>query len=176
MEFVSEEAAEKSYAMLKDTKLRGTRQLVVDYVGEKSSYVKKAQDKKSQEGQKREPDLKRLHFGGIDKATKEADIKKLLTSAVDAGSLLEFVMPVKSDKKNPEVKVNMGFAFAAFSSEADAKKALEAVNGKQLNGKAIKVDYAFQRTASTPTPNKQKDAVCTPSIKNRADYFIIYEF
>lgn len=146
MEFASEEIAEKNFAKLKDAKLKN-RSLVVDYVGEKSSYVKKSLEKKNQENQKREKDLKRLHLGGFDRSTKEADLKKMLSSA--ASSLLEFAMPVKKDKHKPEVTVNMGFAFATFGSEADAKKALEALNGKQVNGRTLKVDYAFEKPAET---------------------------
>jgi len=35
-----------------------------------------------------------------------------------------------------------GFGFVEFAQEADAQKAMEAMNGKELNGRAIKVDEA----------------------------------
>lgn len=135
--------AEKNFGKLKEAKVRG-KAIIVDYVGDKSAYVKKSQEKKAQESEKREKDLKRLHLGGFDKATKEDELKKLLTAA--AGSLLEFTMPTKKDKASPTTFLNMGFAFAGFASEADAKKALDAINGKVINGRTLKADYAFQRT------------------------------
>lgn len=162
MEFATEQLAETNFAKLKDAKLRG-KQLIVDYVGDKSTYVKKAVEKKAQEAAKREPDLKRLHLGGFDRATKEEQLKKLLTSA--GGSLLEFVMPMKKDKHNPEKSINMGFAFATFATEADAKKALEASNGKKINDRALKVDYAFQRTEATAPASKKSDEPAAKKVK-----------
>ncbi len=35
-----------------------------------------------------------------------------------------------------------GFGFVEFSQEADAQKAKEAMNGKELDGRALKVDEA----------------------------------
>ena len=35
-----------------------------------------------------------------------------------------------------------GFGFVEFAQEADAQKAKEAMNGKELNGRALKVDEA----------------------------------
>jgi len=48
----------------------------------------------------------------------------------------------------------MGFAFATYNNEADAKKDFEAVNGKDLNGKKLVVDYAFQRQKQEPKKDK----------------------
>lgn len=168
MEFASEEMAEKNYTQLKENKLRG-KQLFVDYVGEKSSHVKKSDEKKASapDAQKRERDPKKLHLSGFDKPTKEAELKKLI--ATTGAALAEFTMPTKSDKKNPAQTVNMGFAFALFASEADAKKALDALNGKQLNGKSVKADYAFQRVPAPATnkqQQKQEQVVCGGGAKH----------
>lgn len=140
MEFKTEALADKNYATLKQAKIR-ERQLVVDYVGEKSSYAKKEAKKTDQEVQKRQKDPKRLHVGGFDKSTSESDLKKLFPGQI------EFAMPIKKDKG-----VNMGFAFVSYASEAEAKKALENLNGKEFNGRKLNVDFAFER----PTENKQK--------------------
>lgn len=158
IEFASEPVTEKNYVKLKqEAKLRG-KPLFVDYVGEKSSYIQKKQEKKQEERQKRERDPKRIHIGGFDKSTKEADLKKLLAAG---GVLLDFAMPLKKDKASPDKLVNMGFAFAAFASETDAKKALDAVNGKQINGRTIKADYAFVR----PDANEKKDSKVFPILE-----------
>ena len=35
-----------------------------------------------------------------------------------------------------------GFGFVEFAQEADAKKAMDAMNGKELSGRALKIDEA----------------------------------
>ena len=47
------------------------------------------------------------------------------------------------------------FAFATYTAEADAKKDFEAINGKDLNGKKLVVDYAFQRLKQEPKKEKK---------------------
>jgi len=70
------------------------KEIVVDYVGEKSSYTKKEE---KQEQKPKVKDTKRLHIGGFDKTATEQDLKKLFTGFV------EFNMPIKKD-----TKLNMG--------------------------------------------------------------------
>ena len=48
------------------------------------------------------------------------------------------------------------FAFVAFTSEEDAKKALEATSGKDFNGKKLNVDYAFVRSENQKNADKKK--------------------
>ena len=140
LEFASEELANKNYKELQHKKIRD-KEFVVDFIGEKSAYVKKESEKK--DNKPKEKDLKRLHIGGFDKSATEADLKKLYSG------FTEFSMPIKKD-----TKLNMGFAFVAFSNEQDAKKALDATNGKDFNGRKLNVDYAFQRD---PKVEKKKE-------------------
>ena len=113
-------------------------------MGEKSGYVKKDEKKKQQPT--REPDHLRLHIAGFSKSTTEADVKKLFAG------FTEFTMPIKRDSQ-----LNMGFAFAIFANEADAKKALEKANGKELNGKKLAVDFAFKRVDKEALVKKKKE-------------------
>jgi RNA recognition motif-containing protein len=74
------------------------KEIVVDYVGEKSSYTKKEE---KQEQKPKVKDTKRLHIGGFDKTATEQDLKKLFTG------FIEFNMPIKKD-----TKLNMGYGFS----------------------------------------------------------------
>ena len=44
--------------------------------------------------------------------------------------------------KDRDTDRSRGFGFVEFSQEADAQKAKEAMNGKEFNGRALKVDEA----------------------------------
>ena len=143
LEFASQEIAEKNYKELQHKKIRD-KEIIVDYIGDKSSYTK--QEVKQEKAKVK--DLKRLHIGGFDKTASEQDLKKLFSG------FTEFVMPVKK-----ETKLNMGFAFVAFSSEAEAKKALDATNGKDFSGRKLNVDHAFERREQKPKEDKKQQAV-----------------
>jgi len=45
-----------------------------------------------------------------------------------------------------------GFAFIYFESEHDATDAKKEMNGRDLDGKKIRVDYSITKRAHTPTP------------------------
>eukprot|EP00397_Hematodinium_sp_SG-2012_P023469 GEMP01024384.1.p1 GENE.GEMP01024384.1~~GEMP01024384.1.p1 ORF type:complete len:742 (+),score=187.74 GEMP01024384.1:133-2358(+) len=55
------------------------------------------------------------------------------------GALQEVHVPRKEGKPHP------GFAFVQFEKVDDASKAVEALNGKKMCGRAMIVDYAFQK-------------------------------
>ena len=83
----------KNFKALQHKKIR-EKEITVDYVGEKSSYIKKEE---KQDQKPKTKDMKRLHIGGFDKTATEADLKKLFTG------FTEFNMPIKKD-----TKLNMG--------------------------------------------------------------------
>lgn len=45
-----------------------------------------------------------------------------------------------------------GFAFAYFTSIVDAKNAKESLNGQDIDGRVIRVDFSFTQSAHNPTP------------------------
>lgn len=104
----------------------------------------------------KEPDHLRLHVGGLDKSAAEADVKKLFAGHT------EFVMPLKK-----QTKQNMGFAFVTFANEADAKKALEKANGKEIKGKKLLVEYAFKRVEKTNLKNAKNEKQVEPAAKKQ---------
>jgi RNA recognition motif-containing protein len=141
--FKTKEICEANYAALQHKKLND-KKIFVDYCGTKSEYEKKLKEK----DEKREKDMKRLHIGGFDKKTKEDELKKHVSN------FTEFTMPIKKATNE-----SFGFAFVQFKSEEDAKRQFEALNGKDLNGKKLKVEYAFVRVETKkpePPAKKQK--------------------
>ena len=92
LEFATEDICTKNHKQLQNKKIRD-KEIMVDFVGERSGYTKKEKDYHVA----KEKDLKRLHIGGMDKTTSEADLKKLFP-----GCTL-FTMPIKK-----ETKLNMG--------------------------------------------------------------------
>jgi RNA recognition motif-containing protein len=46
--------------------------------------------------------------------------------------------------------LSRGFAFITFKDPADARKAIDALHGKNLNGKTLEVNWAIHRLASMP--------------------------
>ncbi|RNA28519.1 hypothetical protein BpHYR1_035313 [Brachionus plicatilis] len=157
VEFKTEEIANKNYKELQLKNIRG-QDLVNDFVGEKSSYFKKDKLKKDQP---KEKDMKKLHISGFEKTTTEADLKKFFKNCT------EFNLPIRKD-----TKLNFGFAFASFANEQEAKKALEASNGKDLNGNRLVIDFAFKKQQ----PKKKQETVAkteepaTKKLKNINDW------
>lgn len=84
----------KNYKEMQNKKIRD-KEIIVDYVDERSSYTKKELKKEQTPKAK---DLKRLHIGGFDKTANEKDLKKLFNGFSD------FAMPIS--KKDG--KLNMG--------------------------------------------------------------------
>lgn len=50
-----------------------------------------------------------------------------------------------------------GFGFVDFSTPQAAKSALESMQGKEIDGRAIKLDIAPARNNDTPRPNRAQD-------------------
>jgi len=47
-----------------------------------------------------------------------------------------------------------GFCFINMTTLEDAEEAKDRLDGKELNGKAIRIDYSITQRAHTPTPGK----------------------
>ena len=77
---------------------------------------------------------KKLYVGGLSYDTKEDTLKDLFSKAgtVDSATII-------MDKFSGKSK---GFGFVEMSSEEEAKKAIEMFDGKELDGREIKVNEA----------------------------------
>lgn len=78
---------------------------------------------------------KKLFVGNISWDASEEDLKNLFESV----GALEEVALIK-DRNNPSR--HKGYAFVTMVEEADAQKAIEELNGKDLAGRAINVSEA----------------------------------
>lgn len=81
----------------------------------------------------------KLYVGNIAKGTTEAQLSELV-KPFGATTSVE----IAKDRSTGEIR---GFGFVEFTNEADAKKAIEGLNGKDFNGQALKVNESRPKTA-----------------------------
>ncbi len=80
----------------------------------------------------------RLFVGNLSYNTSEDSLRAALS---EGGRIVkEIHMPADRETGRPR-----GFAFAEMGSDDDAKKAIEALNGTQLDGRTLKVNEAQER-------------------------------
>lgn len=94
----------------------------------------------------REISNKILYVGNLAKSASEEQINEIFSSVSN---------PIKSIKLlNDKNKLGFNYAFIEFNESEDAEKALNSLNGKDVNGSDIKVNWAYQSAAiaggSTP--------------------------
>ena len=82
--------------------------------------------------------MARLFVGNLPFETTEAQVKEL----VEGGKRTVRSVKIISDK---ETGRSRGFAFADLDSEEEAKAAISELNGKDFNGRALKVNEAEER-------------------------------
>lgn len=77
---------------------------------------------------------KKLYVGGLSYETTEGTLKELFSGAgtVESATII-------TDKMSGRSK---GFGFVEMSSEEEAQKAIEMLNGKELDGRSITVNEA----------------------------------
>jgi len=84
----------------------------------------------------------RLFVGNLSFSTTEDTLRMALS---EGGRTVKDVhMPADRETGRPR-----GFAFAEMGSEADAKAAIAALDGKQLDGRPLKVNEAEERPPRT---------------------------
>jgi cold-inducible RNA-binding protein len=77
---------------------------------------------------------KKLYIGNLPYSTTSDQLKELFS---EAGTVDDAV--VITDRQSGRSK---GFGFVEFSKEAEAKKAVESMDGREVDGRAIKVAEA----------------------------------
>ncbi len=82
---------------------------------------------------------KRLYVGNLSYNTTEADLRDAFAATGDEVTDAKVVLD--RDTGRPR-----GFAFVEMATDAGAAKAIEALNGKDLGGRAIAVSEARERT------------------------------
>jgi RNA recognition motif-containing protein len=81
---------------------------------------------------------KRLYVGNLSHSTTEDSLRKAF--AADGRSVTEVHIVMDRDTGQPR-----GFAFVEMSNDAGAKAAIDALDGKDLDGRNIKVNEAKER-------------------------------
>ena len=56
--------------------------------------------------------------------------------------------------RDRETNRSRGFGFVTFREQQGADAAREALNGKELDGRRMRVDYSLTKTAHKPTPGE----------------------
>jgi cold-inducible RNA-binding protein len=82
---------------------------------------------------------KRLYVGNLSYSTTEADLRDAF--AATGHDVAEAKIVLDRDTGRPR-----GFAFVEMATDAGAQNAIETLNGKDLQGRAIAVSEARERT------------------------------
>jgi len=81
---------------------------------------------------------KRLYVGNLSFSSTEADIRDLFAQA---GTVTDAKLVLDRDTGRPR-----GFGFVEMSTEAEAQKAINDLNGREFQGRALRVNEAQERT------------------------------
>lgn len=90
-------------------------------------------------------EMSKLYVGNLSYQTTDADLKDFFAQAGQVVSAT-----IITDKMSGRSK---GFGFVEMSSEEEAKKAIEMLNGKDLGGRNLKVDAAQPQRERAPRGN-----------------------
>ena len=80
-------------------------------------------------------DEKKIYIGNLEYSMREEDI----TQALEAKGLTPQSVAVIMDRMTGRSK---GFGFAEFATSEEANKAIEALDGQELNGRPVRVNMA----------------------------------
>jgi RNA recognition motif-containing protein len=80
---------------------------------------------------------KKLYVGNLSYSTEEANIRKLFEAHGEVVSI-----NLITDKYTGQSK---GFGFVEMATDEAAKAAMSALNGQQIDGRAIRVNEAFDK-------------------------------
>jgi RNA recognition motif-containing protein len=80
---------------------------------------------------------KRLYVGNLSYSVTEADLRDAFA---EAGAVADVKVVLDRDTGRPR-----GFAFVEMSTDAEASKATEVLNGRDIQGRAINVSEARER-------------------------------
>jgi cold-inducible RNA-binding protein len=93
----------------------------------------------------KEKDLKNIFVGNLDFSVREEAIRSLFEAygAVERVSIM-------TDR---ETGRSRGFAFVEMTNEAEAERAIAALNGTDMSGRALNVNEARPKTDRGPRPS-----------------------
>jgi RNA recognition motif-containing protein len=81
---------------------------------------------------------KRLYVGNLSYGVTEADLREVFA---EAGDVVDVKVVLDRDTGRPR-----GFAFVELASDGEATRAIEQLNGRELQGRAMNISEARERT------------------------------
>ena len=81
---------------------------------------------------------KRLYVGNLAYSVTEADLREVFT---EAGTVADVKVVLDRESGRPR-----GFAFVEMSTDDEAAKAMQTLNGREIQGRAISVSEARERS------------------------------
>jgi RNA recognition motif-containing protein len=81
---------------------------------------------------------KRLYVGNLSYGVTEADLREVFA---EAGDVTDVKVVLDRDTGRPR-----GFAFVELSNDGEATRAIEVLNGRELQGRAMNISEARERT------------------------------
>jgi len=81
---------------------------------------------------------KRLYVGNLSYGVTEADLREVFA---EAGDVVDVKVVLDRDTGRPR-----GFAFVELGSDGEASRAIETLNGRELQGRAMNISEARERT------------------------------
>lgn len=100
----------------------------------------------------------RVFVGNLNYATSAEELESFLATA---GNVLDVRIPTDRESGRPR-----GFAFVRFSSAAEARRAIEELNGQELGGRRLVVKEAEERKDKLPSrPRRHSDAESDPEFE-----------
>lgn len=106
------------------------------------------------------PRSKTLAVFNVSNRCEEDDLYRMF----DRYGRLERVKIVCDRKRGAQC----GFAFITYEDQRDADDAKEECHGKDLDGRALRVDYSLTRKAHSPTPGVYKGRTARSSSRGRS--------
>ncbi len=85
----------------------------------------------------------RLYVDNLSYSTKEADLRRIFGTFGDLAAVA-----LITDRETGRSK---GFAFVEFTNDDDAKAAMDEMNGKEVDGRVLKINEARPRNEGAPS-------------------------
>lgn len=141
VEFATAAAAKKAQAEMHQYELDG-RAMNVDFSTprQNNNPKDKANDRANKFGDKRSPPSNTLFIGGVSFNSTNESIGEVFG---EFGTVNRVSLPTDRDTGNPK-----GFGYVEFGTVEEATAALESLNGSDVDGRTIRVDFAGARDNS----------------------------
>ncbi|KAI1590686.1 RNA-binding protein RRM domain [Pyrenophora tritici-repentis] len=142
VEFANAADAAKAQKEMHEYELDG-RQLNVDFSTPRAKPDANGGARANKYGDKRSPPSNTLFLGNVSFECSNESIQEVFA---EYGSITRVSLP--TDRDTGALK---GFGYVDFSSQQEATAALEALNGQDIGGRAIRIDYATPPRRSVPS-------------------------